>query len=141
MKTIEVVAAVIIKDNKIYASQRGYGDFKDGWEFPGGKIEQGELPIDAIKREIKEELDADIDVEDYLGVIEYQYPKFTLHLHLYICSIISGNLTMLEAEGEKWLELNELDSLNWLPADVGALKLIRKHFQTKKIVLKQLKSL
>ena len=94
-----------------------------------------------IKREIKEELDADIDVEDYLGVIEYQYPKFTLHLHLYICSIISGNLTMLEAEGEKWLELNELDSLNWLPADVGALKLIRKHFQTKKIVLKQLKSL
>jgi 8-oxo-dGTP diphosphatase len=128
MKTIEVVGAVIVKDKKIYASQRGYGDFKDGWEFPGGKIEKDELPADAIKREIKEELDADIDVEDYLGVIEYQYPKFILHLHLYICSILSGNLTMLEAEGEKWLDLNELESINWLPADIGALKLIRDYF-------------
>lgn len=128
MRTIQVVGAVIIKNNLIYASQRGYGDFKDGWEFPGGKIEEGELPEDALKREIKEELDADISVNDYLGKVEYQYPKFNLNLHIYTCSIISGDLKMLEAEGEKWFELKDIDNINWLPADVGACSLIKKHF-------------
>jgi len=129
MKTLEVVGAVIIKEGKIYASQRGYGEFKDGWEFPGGKIEVGELPPAALKREIREELDTEIEVGDYLGLIEYQYPTFNLHLHLYICSIVSGNLTMLEAEGEKWLSIQQIETVDWLPADIGACPLIKKYFQ------------
>ena len=128
MKIINVVAAVIVKDNKIYASQRGYGEFKDGWEFPGGKIESNETPEDALKREIEEELDTVVQVGENIGQIECDYPKFTLRMKLFICSIVKGNLTMLEAEDERWLTLDTLNSVNWLPADISALDLIRKHF-------------
>jgi len=131
MKTINVVGAVIVKGDKIYASQRGYGEFKDGWEFPGGKVESNETPQDALKREIKEELDTVIEVGESIGQVEYDYPKFTLHMKLFICSIIQGNLTMLEAEDERWLTLETLNSVNWLPADVAALDLIRNHFAKK----------
>jgi len=131
MKIIDVVGAVIVKDGRIYASQRGYGEFKDGWEFPGGKVEANETSQDALKREIEEELDTVIEVGESIGQVEYDYPKFTLHMKLFICSILKGDLTMLEAEDERWLTLETLDSVEWLPADVAALDLVRKYFSNK----------
>ena len=118
MKQIEVVAAIIHDDNgRIFATQRGYGDMKDGWEFPGGKVETGESPEDALKREIKEELDTFIDVEKLLTTVEHDYPKFHLTMHCYICSVESGQLTLKEHEAARWLKKNELYSVDWLPAD------------------------
>ena len=117
MKSIEVVAAIIKKDNKIFATQRGYGDFKDGWEFPGGKIEPGETPQQALVREIKEELDADISVGQLIETVEYDYPTFHLTMHCFICQLLSDNLVLLEHEAAKWLDRSELDSVDWLPAD------------------------
>lgn len=126
MKSIEVVAAVIVRDGRIFATQRGYGDFKDFWEFPGGKIEQGESPEDALKREIKEELDADISVDSFLQTIEYDYPKFHLILHCYLCSLNTKEVHLLEHESARWLSTDELDSVAWLPADLSLISSLKQ---------------
>ena len=123
MKTIKVVAAVIKAVNKngediIFATQRGYGEFKDGWEFPGGKIEEGETPQEALKREIMEELDTEITDGELIDTIEYDYPTFHLSMDCFWCEVIKGNLVLKEAEDAKWLKKNELDKVDWLPADV-----------------------
>lgn len=128
MKTIEVVAAIIVKGKKVFATQRGYGEFKDGWEFPGGKIEQGESPEEALIREIREELDVDIKVGRLLETVEYDYPNFHLTMHCFICELLSEEIVLKEHEDAKWLEEDELDSVDWLPADVS---LIDKIFAVK----------
>lgn len=127
MKTINVVAAIIIKDNKIFATQRGYGEFKDGWEFPGGKVEQGEAPENAIVREIKEELDTVIEVKEYFDTVEYDYPNFHLSMKCYICTVLSGKLELLEHEAAKWLDKDSLDSVAWLPADLGLVDKLKDY--------------
>ena len=124
MKTIEVVAAVIKKDDKIFATQRGYGEFKGGWEFPGGKIEAGETPEQALKREIMEELETDIKVGEFLHTVEYDYPNFHLRMHCYWCEIVSGKLELKEHEAAKWLRYDELHSVDWLPADIEVVERI-----------------
>lgn len=126
MKTVEVVAAIIVQDNMVFATQRGYGDFKDGWEFPGGKVESGESPQEALVREIEEELDTTIEVGEHLCTVEYDYPKFHLTMHCYICSIIDGTLTLLEHEAARWLKREELWSVEWLPADIEVVKALEK---------------
>ena len=118
MKTIQVVAAMICSGNKVFAVQRGYGDFKDGWEFPGGKIEDGETPEQALKREIQEELDTVISVGALIDTIEYDYPSFHLSMQCYFAEVVSGKLTLVEAEDARWLSYDMLDSVNWLPADL-----------------------
>lgn len=127
MKTINVVAAIIIKDNKIFATQRGYGEFKDGWEFPGGKVEQGEAPENAIVREIKEELDTVVEVKEYFDTVEYDYPNFHLSMKCYICTVVSGKLDLLEHEAAKWLDKDSLDSVAWLPADLGLVDKLKDY--------------
>jgi len=118
MKQIEVVAAIIRDDEgRIFATQRGYGDYKDGWEFPGGKIEQGETPEEALKREIWEELETKIVVERLIQTVDYDYPAFHLTMHCFWCHIGSGSLTLKEHEAARWLKPEELDSVDWLPAD------------------------
>lgn len=119
MKNIEVAAAVIAHDNRIFATQRGYGEFKDGWEFPGGKIEPGETPQQALEREIREELDTVIDVGELVETVEYDYPEFHLTMHCFLCTIRSGNLVLKEHEAARWLTREELDGVDWLPADVA----------------------
>ena len=130
MKQIEVVAAIIHDaDGRIFATQRGYGDMKDGWEFPGGKVEAGESPEEALKREILEELDTKIVVEKLLTTVEYDYPKFHLTMHCYICSIESGSLTLKEHEAARWLTMEQINSVDWLPADrivVDEIKAVEK---------------
>lgn len=126
MKTVSVVAAIIIKDNKVFATQRGYGEFKDGWEFPGGKVEQGETAEEALKREIKEELDTEINVGNYVDTIEYDYPTFHLSMKCYQCSVVSGKLTLLEHENAKWLDKDNLRTVDWLPADITILDKIEE---------------
>ena len=123
MKIVKVVAAVIKDNDKIYATQRGYGEFKGGWEFPGGKIEPGETSEEALVREIQEELETLIKVNDLIDTIEYDYPTFHLSMECYYAEIVKGNLVLLEAEDAKWLTKDELYSVDWLPAD---LKLIEK---------------
>ena len=118
MKTINVVAAIIIKDQKIFATQRGYGEFKNGWEFPGGKIESGESPEHALEREIREELDAKIRVGELFDTIEYDYPNFHLSMKCFLCSLISDQLTLREHDAAKWLTKENLSSVEWLPADI-----------------------
>ena len=125
MKTVKVVAAIIINNNKVFATQRGYGEFKDGWEFPGGKIESGETPQEALIREIKEELDTEIEVKDYLKTVEYDYPEFHLSMDCFFCVIKSGELVLKEHEAAKWLTAETLDSVDWLPADKGVIEEIR----------------
>lgn len=132
MKTIRVVAAIIIQDDKVFATQRGYGEFKDGWEFPGGKIEEGETPQDALVREIKEELDAEIVVGELLDTVEYDYPNFHLSMDCFICAIKSGSLVLKEHEAAKWLTKATLDSVDWLPADQGLIGKIREYHGAKK---------
>ena len=117
MKTIRVVAAIIRDKGRIFATQRGYGPYKDGWEFPGGKIEPGETPEDALKREIREELDTEIEVGEPAGHIEYDYPEFHLSMDCFFCTLLSGSLTLKEHEAARWLSPAELDSVSWLPAD------------------------
>ena len=117
MITKNVVAALIIKDNKIFVTQRGYGEFKDFWEFPGGKIEEGETEEEALKREIKEELDTIIEVKELFKEIDYDYPNFHLHMKIFISKIKEGKLTLVEAEDSKWTSKDEIKNLNWLPAD------------------------
>ena len=127
MKQIEVVAA-IIHDNegRIFATQRGYGDFKDWWEFPGGKMEAGETPEEALVREIREELSAEISVDELLCTVEYQYPAFFLKMHCYLCSLVTEALHLNEHEAAKWLAKDELDSVKWLPADVKVVETIKQ---------------
>ena len=124
MKTIRVVAAIIKKDNNIFATQRGYGNYKDWWEFPGGKIESGESPEAALVREIKEELDTEIQVDEYFMTVEYDYPEFHLSMDCFWCSIVNGHLTLLEHEAAKWLSMDDLYQVNWLPADVEIINRI-----------------
>jgi 8-oxo-dGTP diphosphatase len=126
MKTIEVVAAVIREKDRIFATQRGYGDFKDGWEFPGGKIEAGETPEQALEREIKEELATQIRIEAFLKTVEYDYPKFHLKMHCFLCCIESGELALLEHEAARWLTKDTIETVNWLPADLIVLDDIKR---------------
>lgn len=125
MKTIRVAAAVIRSGDKIFAAARGYGEFKGGWEFPGGKIEAGETPQEALKREIMEELETEISVGEIIDTIEYDYPEFHLSMDCFWCEIISGNLVLKEAEDARWLAADELDSVEWLPADVTLIEKIK----------------
>lgn len=125
MKTIRVVAAIIRDKDKIFATQRGYGEFKDGWEFPGGKIEEGETLQDALKREIMEELDTEIKVGELIDTIEYDYPTFHLSMDCFWAEVITGHLVLKEAEAAKWLTKEQLDSVDWLPADVTLIDKIR----------------
>ena len=130
MKTIRVVAAVIKAVNEagvpmIIATQRGYGEFKGGWEFPGGKIEDGETPQEALKREIMEELDTEIKVGELLEIIEYDYPTFHLSMDCFWAEIVSGDLILKEHEAAKWLTMESLDSVDWLPADVRLIETIK----------------
>lgn len=127
MQTIKVVAAIIIKNEKVFATQRGYGDFKGGWEFPGGKIDAGETPEEALIREIKEELDTEVEVIELLDTVEYDYPNFHLSMDCFICSIKSGDLVLKEHEAAQWLTKETLDSVNWLPADLGLIDKIREY--------------
>ena len=127
MKHIEVVAAIIHDNNgRIFATQRGYGNFKDYWEFPGGKIEPGETSVEALHREIWEELESQITVEHLLQTIEYDYPEFHLTMHCFLCHLASGTLKLKEHEDARWLALNELDSVNWLPADKNLINTLNQ---------------
>ncbi len=126
MKTVKVAAAVIRDGDRIFATQRGYGEFKDGWEFPGGKIEPGETARDALKREIREELNADIKVGELIDVVEYDYPTFHLSMECFWAEVASGDLTLKEHEDAKWLDKDTIDSVEWLPADIKLLDFIRK---------------
>ncbi len=134
MKTVKVVAAVIKAVNKegkpvIFATQRGYGEFKDGWEFPGGKVEDGETPQQALTREIKEELDTEILVGELIDTIEYDYPTFHLSMDCFWAEIKSGDLVLKEHEAAKWLTKEELETVDWLPADITLVDTIREQME------------
>ena len=131
-KHIVVVAAIIVRDGRIFATQRGYGEWKDWWEFPGGKIEPVESTEDALKREIREELATEIEVDELLTTVEYDYPKFHLTMHCYLCTIISGDLSLLEHEDARWLALDELDCVKWLPADKDVIEKLSTTFAMQK---------
>ena len=131
MKTIRVVAAIIKDTNKngepiIFATQRGYGEFKDGWEFPGGKIEEGETPQEALQREIMEELNTEIKVGELIDTIEYDYPTFHLSMDCFWAEVVSGEIVLKEHEAAKWLKKEELDSVEWLPADIALIEEVKK---------------
>ncbi|MGM9735356.1 MAG: (deoxy)nucleoside triphosphate pyrophosphohydrolase [Candidatus Cryptobacteroides sp.] len=126
MKQIEVVAAVIRRGDEIFATQRGYGDFKDWWEFPGGKMEPGETPREALVREIREELDAEIEVGELIDTVEWDYPTFHLTMHCFWCTLESASIHLNEHEASAWLSRETLDSVRWLPADIGLLESIRR---------------
>ncbi len=129
MKTVRVVAAVIRDGSRIFATQRGYGEYKDGWEFPGGKIEEGETPKEALAREINEELDTKIEVGEYIDTIEYDYPNFHLSMDCFWCKILDGNLVLKEHEAAKWLDKTTIDGVDWLPADITIIGKIKKEMQ------------
>ena len=126
MKRIEVVAAIIRKEDRIFATQRGYGDWKDWWEFPGGKMEPGETPEEALVREIREELSAEISIDRFLHTVEWDYPAFHLTLRCFLCSLRAEALHLNEHEAARWLSAGELESVRWLPADYELLPLIRE---------------
>ena len=121
MKTIEVTAAIIIKEGKVFATQRGYGEWKGWWEFPGGKMEPGETPQEALRREILEELDAEIEIGELLDTVEWDYPAFHLTMHCFVCSLISESMHLYEHEDAAWLSAETLHSVKWLPADEGLI--------------------
>ena len=125
MKTIEVVAAIIIKDGEVFATQRGYGEWQGWWEFPGGKIEPGETPQEALVREIREELDADISVGALLETVEWDYPTFHLTMHCYLCTLLSASLNLNEHQAAAWLTPQTLTTVKWLPADEGLIGRLR----------------
>lgn len=127
MKVIKVVAAIMIQNGRVFATQRGYGEFKDGWEFPGGKVEPEETPQEALVREIKEELNSVIEVGELLDTVEYDYPDFHLSMDCFICKIIAGDLELKEHEDARWLTTETLDSVDWLPADLGLIQKIKKY--------------
>lgn len=132
MKQIEVVAAIIRKEDKLFATQRGYGDFKDWWEFPGGKIEPGETPEKALKREICEELSTEISVDEFLCTVEYDYPQFHLTMHCYFCSLLNEALHLNEHEASSWLSPDELDNVQWLPADRTVIEMLKRLYNIHK---------
>ena len=125
-KTINVVAALIRDGKRVFATARGYGNYKGWWEFPGGKVEPGESPEEALVREIREELDSEISVDEYISTIEHDYPEFHLSMRCYWCSLISGDLVLKEAEDAKWLDVETIDSVKWLPADITLIDEIKK---------------
>lgn len=138
MKTIEVVAAIIRKEDKIFATQRGYGDFKDWWEFPGGKMEAGETPEEALKREIREELSTEIMVDEFICTVEYDYPNFHLTMHCFLCSLLTESLHLNEHEAARWLTKNDWESVKWLPADMIVIEKLRDFIVENKLTkLKQ----
>ena len=124
MKKLEVVAAIIKENEKFFATQRGYGEFKGWWEFPGGKIENGESKEEALKREIIEELATEIEIHRFITTVQFDYPEFHLTMHCFICHITAGQPQLLEAKAAKWLDKNDLESVEWLPADRAILHLI-----------------
>ncbi len=132
MKITKVAAAMIIHEDKVFATQRGYGEFKDGWEFPGGKIEPGETPEQALIREIEEELDTEIEVGDLFDTVEYDYPAFHLSMDCFICKVKSGDLVLKEHEAAKWLTADTLDCVDWLPADLGLIPKLRNYLKAGK---------
>lgn len=127
MKVIKVVAAIMIHNGRVFATQRGYGEFKDGWEFPGGKVEPEETPQEALVREIKEELNTVIEVGELLDTVEYDYPEFHLSMDCFICKVKAGDLELKEHEDARWLTTETLDSVDWLPADLGLIQKIKKY--------------
>ncbi|OOM14438.1 (deoxy)nucleoside triphosphate pyrophosphohydrolase [Clostridium saccharobutylicum] len=136
MKTIEVVAAVIKHDNKIFTSRRNYGEFENMWEFPGGKIEEGETREEALIREIKEELELNIEVNKYLTTVEYDYPNFHLIMHCFMCTIIGGELRLNVHNDAKWTTLEELDKLNWIAADILVVEKLKECEKSMDILIK-----
>ena len=126
MKTIQVAAAILIRDGKIFATQRGYGEFKDYWEFPGGKVEQGETPKEALIREIREELEAEIEVGELFERVEYDYPHFHLSMDCFLCKLKGDHLVLKEHEAAKWLDRDKLDSVDWLPADKDLIQHLKE---------------
>jgi 8-oxo-dGTP diphosphatase len=135
MKQIEVVAAIIRKGDRIFATQRGYGEWKDWWEFPGGKMETGETPEEALKREIREELSTEIRVDELLSTVEYDYNEqaFHLTLHCYLCSLLTEAMHLNEHEAARWLSRDELNSVQWLPADWEVIEILKKFFSHNKL--------
>ncbi len=127
MKTIRVAAAIILHEGTVFATQRGYGKWKDWWEFPGGKIEENETPQEALVREIREELDTEIAVGDLFDTVEYDYPDFHLSMKCYICTVVSGNLVLKEHEAARWLNRENLDSVDWLPADLDLIRKLKEY--------------
>lgn len=127
MKIIKVVAAIMIDNGRVFATQRGYGEFKDGWEFPGGKVEPEETLQEALVREIKEELNSVIEVGELLDTVEYDYPEFHLSMDCFICKVKAGDLELKEHEDARWLTTETLDSVDWLPADLGLIQKIKKY--------------
>ena len=130
MKELKVVAAVIYHDGRILATQRGYGEFKDGWEFPGGKIQDGETPEQALEREIQEELDTRIQIDSPAARVEYDYPSFHLSMSCFWCRILTGDLILKEHEAARWLERDELDTVGWLPADLQLIPVLKAAWPT-----------
>ena len=128
MKNIRVSAAVIHRDGKIFATQRGYGEYKGKWEFPGGKREEGESGEEALYREIREELDSKVEIEKLICTTDFDYPTFHLTMDVYLASLVEGKLTLLEHEDAKWVSLDSIDNLDWLPADWSVINEIKKHF-------------
>ena len=126
MSIIKVVAAIIVQNHKVFATQRGYGDFKDGWEFPGGKIEAGETPEQALAREIREELNTEIEVGERLCTVEHDYPAFHLSMQCFLCRVISGDFVLREHEAARWLNPGELHSVQWLPADEEIIEELKR---------------
>lgn len=130
VKRIEVAAAVIVRDGSLLATERGYGPWKDWWEFPGGKVEDGETPEAALVREIREELDAELSIDKFLHTVEWDYPDFHLTMHCYLCSLTSDSLRLNEHEAARWLTADTLRSVRWLPADLELLPLIEKELHS-----------
>ena len=131
MKTIEVVAAIVQDGGRIFTTQRGYGEFKDGWEFPGGKMENGETLQQALARELKEELDMEAEIGEMFETVEYDYPKFHLTMHCFLCQLVNKEYVLKEHEAAKWLLPEELDSVEWLPADLGLIERLKNEIKSK----------